>query len=173
MSIIKIDNIEIEIQKKKVKNLHLHVKPDGKAYMTLPAYVTYAEAERFARANIEWIISQQKKYSDKPGKEYYIRRKPELDAIIKVLLPKWEDITKLKCTSWHTRFMTSRWGSCIPSKGRLCFNLQLVDKPVECLEYVILHELIHLKCHGHGEDFKMELQKFMPNWMEISKKLKY
>ena len=172
MSIIKVNGIEIEVQKKKVKNLHLHVKPDGKAYISMPKYVTLAEAERFAEANMDWILSQQKKFGEKPSKDYYVRRKPELDAKIKVLLPKWEAITGLKSTSWHTRYMTTRWGSCIPSKGRVCFNLQLVDKPEECLEYVILHELVHLKCAGHGVDFKNELSKFMPNWKEISNKLK-
>ena len=168
MSIINVNGIEIEVQKKKVKNLHLHVNPDGKAYISMPKFFTLAEAERFAAANMDWILSQQKKYKDRPTKDYYVRRKPELDDKIKILLPKWEKITGLKSSSWHTRYMTSRWGSCIPSKGRVCFNLQLVDKPDECLEYVILHELIHLKCSGHGDDFKKELYRFMPNWKEIS-----
>ncbi len=169
---ININGIEIEIQKKKIKNLHLHVRPDGRVYISAPKWTSEAEIVRFARANIGWIEAKRKQYGEKPGPEYYKSRKKELDQKIMLLLPKWENITGLRCQNWHTRYMTSRWGSCIPSKGRLCFNLQLVDKPERCLEYVILHELLHLIHPGHGADFKSDLTYYMPEWRAITKELK-
>lgn len=169
---ININGIEIEVQKKKIRNLHLHVRPDGRVYLSVPKWVNEAEALRFVRANAEWISSQRKKYALLPGKEYYEAQKEELEEKIRLLLPEWERKTGLFCSSWHTRYMTSRWGSCIPSKKRLCFNLQLADKPQVCLEYVILHELMHLRHPGHGDGFRKDLSAFMPEWRTYSRMLK-
>ncbi len=169
---VSINGIEIELKKKKTKSLHLYVRQDGRVILSVPYRVREADAIRFARSNIAWIEKQKNKMAELPGKEYYVARKAELDAKISRLLPIWEDKTGLKCDSWHTRYMTSRWGSCIPDKKRLCFNLQLVDKPQECLEYVILHELVHLKYPGHGGDFKYELGRYMPDWKRFRSMLR-
>lgn len=169
---INVNGIEIEIQKKKIRNLHLHVRPDGRVYISAPKWSPESEIVRFARSNLPWINAQLKKQENRPGADYYKSRKTELDEKIEALLPKWEEITGLHCDSWHSRYMTSRWGSCIPSKRRLCFNLQLIDKPECCLEYVILHELLHLIHPGHGSDFKQDLNKYMPEWKTYSNLLK-
>ena len=161
---ININGIDVEIQRKKIRNLHLHVRPDGRVYVSAPMRISEKEIVRFVRTNVHWVEEQKLKYEQKPGKEYYLERKPQLEEQLALLLPKWEQLTGLKCQSWHTRYMTSRWGSCIPSKGRICFNLQLADKPADCLEYVILHELLHLIHPGHGADFKADLDRYMPDW---------
>lgn len=168
---INVNGIEIEIQKKKIRNLHLHVRPDGSVYMSVPKRAAEAEMVRFARDNMDWIRAKREAYANRPGPDFYKARKKELEQKIALLLPKWEETTGLSADSWHTRYMTSRWGSCIPSKKRLCFNLQLVDKPEECLEYVILHELLHLKHPGHGPEFKRDLDHYMPVWRSISSRL--
>lgn len=67
--------------------------------------------------------------------------------------------------------MTTRWGTCNIEKKRLWFNLQLAKKPLECLEYVILHELAHLKEKTHNKDFVAILDSYMPNWREVKSKL--
>lgn len=172
MGTITIEGIQIEVQKKRIKNLHLHVKADGSVYVTIPRYISLKEAENFARANIDWIRKQQSKNALRPGKEDYEAQRESLIQRIRPLLWKWEGMTDLRCKSWHVRYMTSRWGSCIPDKGRICFNLQLADKSDACLEYVILHELLHLKYRGHGEDFKRELTRYMPEWKYYQKLLK-
>jgi len=94
-----------------------------------------------------------------------------LKTEIERLLPKWEKKTGLKVTSWNTKNMTSRWGSCKPKKGKICINLQLAKKTPECLEYIILHELIHLVERGHNEKFYTLLSKYMPTWKKIKKLL--
>ena len=169
---ININGIEIALQKKKIKNLHLRVRPDGRVFLSVPYWVSEAEAVRFARENSEWLRVQKQKMEEMPGKDYYETRKEELEEKIRLLLPEWEERTGLFCESWHTRYMTSRWGSCIPSKKRLCFNLQLADQPEECLNYVILHELLHLRYPGHGADFKQELSRYMPGWKNICSRMK-
>jgi len=89
-----------------------------------------------------------------------------------LLLPIWEKKTGLKVTSWQIKNTTSRWGSCKKNKGMICLSLLLAKKPKECLEYVILHELIHLIEIKHNERFYMFVSKYMPNWKEIKKLLK-
>ncbi len=169
---ININGIDVEVIKKKIKNLHLHVRPDGKVYVTVPQRMPEREILRFVRENTAWIEAQRKKFADRPDRQFYLDRKAEFDRKVEELLPRWEQITGLYCQSWHSRYMTSRWGSCIPSKGRLCFNLQLADKPESCLEYVILHELLHLAHPGHGADFKADLDRYMPDWRSRNKLLK-
>lgn len=60
--------------------------------------------------------------------------------------------------------MKTRWGSCNVEAKRIWFNLYLVHYPTECLEYVILHELAHLKVQNHGADFRLLLDTYMPDW---------
>ena len=90
---------------------------------------------------------------------------------IEIYLPKWEKITGLYCDSWQTKYMTTRWGTCNTNSRKIWLNLQLAKKPIECLEYVILHELSHLKIKGHGKEFVALLDQYMPFWRETRKLL--
>lgn len=106
-------------------------------------------------------------------RETYLREQYRsiLKAEITRLLPKWEMRTGLRCSSWHTKYMTTRWGTCNTVKKRLWFNVQLAEKPMECLEYVILHELAHTKVGNHGAAFTAIMDKYMPEWREIKRRL--
>ena len=94
-----------------------------------------------------------------------------LKAEVEKYLPKWERITGLQCSSWQSKYMTTKWGTCNTSTGKIWLNLQLAKKPIECLEYVILHELIHLKVRNHGPEFVAEMNRYMRNWREIRNQL--
>ena len=87
------------------------------------------------------------------------------------LLPKWEKATSFYADSWQTKYMTTRWGTCNVQSKKIWLNLQLAKKPTECLEYVILHELIHLKEKNHNSIFIENMDNYMPNWREIRKLL--
>ncbi len=86
-------------------------------------------------------------------------------------LPKWEESTGLKCDSWQTKYMVTKWGACSTDKKKLWFNLQLAQKPVVCLDYIILHELTHLITRKHDAIFIANMDRYMPNWREIKKEL--
>lgn len=86
-------------------------------------------------------------------------------------LPVWEQRTGLYCSSWQTKYMTTRWGTCNTNTGKIWLNLQLSKKPLECLDYVILHELTHLKIRNHGKDFVAFMDAQMSYWKEIKKQL--
>ena len=94
-----------------------------------------------------------------------------LKTEIEHALPLWSQKTGLVPGAWTIRNMSSRWGSCNTQTGRITLNLQLVRYPLPCLEYVILHELAHLKVHGHGADFKAILDRYMPSWKDRRKQL--
>lgn len=94
-----------------------------------------------------------------------------LKTEIEHALPLWAQRTGLEPSAWTVRDMTSRWGSCNTATGKITLNLQLVKYPLPCLEYVILHELAHLKVRGHGPDFKAILDQYMPSWKERRKQL--
>ena len=94
-----------------------------------------------------------------------------LKSEIERILPNWEKTTGLYCNSWQTKNMTTRWGTCIVNTKKIWLNLQLAKKSLDCLEYVILHELAHLKEKNHDEKFVAIMDMYMPNWREMRKKL--
>ena len=114
-----------------------------------------------------------RKNSTAEQRENYIRewyRKSLKTEIIR-LLPKWEKITGLKCSGWQTKYMTTRWGTCNAKTLKIWLNLQLAKKTPECLEYVILHELIHLIEKTHSDRFISLMDKYMPMWRDIKTNL--
>lgn len=101
-------------------------------------------------------------------KEFYRDR---LKEAIEEYLPKWEKITDLYCDSWQIKDMKTRWGTCNTRTRKIWLNLRLASAPPSCLEYVILHELAHLKVPGHGKPFVAIMDNYMPAWREIKKLL--
>lgn len=94
-----------------------------------------------------------------------------LHSEIEQRLPVWEKRTGLCCNSWQIKNMKTRWGTCNTLEKRLWFNLKLVQKPLVCLDYVILHELAHLRYSNHSKAFWLFVQSFMPQWREIQNML--
>lgn len=79
-------------------------------------------------------------------------------------LPIWEDIVGVKLTHWGIRKMKTRWGSCNIDRRRISLNLDLVRWPMDCLDYVIVHELVHLYETHHTRRFWELVASFMPTW---------
>jgi predicted metal-dependent hydrolase len=94
-----------------------------------------------------------------------------LKAEIARRLPRWENITGLHCESWQTKYMTTRWGTCNTKKKKIWLNLQLAKKTPVCLEYVILHELLHLAERSHNARFVGLMDQYMPYWRDVKKEL--
>ena len=76
------------------------------------------------------------------------------------------DLDDAYCSSWQSKYMTTKWGTCNTNTQKIWLNLQLAKKPIESLEYVILHELAHLKVKNHGPEFVAVLDQYMPQWQE-------
>ncbi|MGB3599372.1 MAG: SprT family zinc-dependent metalloprotease [Marinomonas sp.] len=89
-----------------------------------------------------------------------------LKARIAELLPVWEDKIGVKAADWGVKKMKTKWGSCNTQAKRIWLNLELAKKPPECLEYILVHELVHLLERNHNERFKGYMDKLLPDWRE-------
>lgn len=87
-----------------------------------------------------------------------------LKALIPPLIKKWEDKMGVSVASWGVRRMKTKWGSCNADARRIWLNLELAKKPVRCLEYILVHELVHLVERNHNERFTSLMDRYMPNW---------
>ena len=94
-----------------------------------------------------------------------------LSERIAARLPLWEERTGLHPSAWQIKNMKTRWGTCNTATRKIWLNLQLAKQPPVCLDYVIAHELTHLRYPGHGQDFQAFLTRAMPNWPEVRKAL--
>ena len=96
----------------------------------------------------------------------------ELQKILSYLVPKWIEITNLTPSGWKIKDLKSCWGKCNCQNKNLTFSLRLITLPVECIEYVVLHELAHLKVSKHNSAFKQILTSYMPDWRGRTKQIK-
>jgi len=76
----------------------------------------------------------------------------------------------INCSSYDIRYMPKRWGSCTP-KGKILINPEIIKAPKACIEYVMTHELCHLKYHNHSQTFYDLQSKIMPDWQKLKNKL--
>lgn len=88
----------------------------------------------------------------------------ELRRVADPLLTFWGGRLGVRHRFLGVRRMTTRWGSCVPSQGRIWLNLALVTRQPALLEYVIVHELVHLREASHGPRFRALMDEMLPDW---------
>ena len=88
----------------------------------------------------------------------------ELKELIPPLLARWQPVLGVQAAAWGVRRMRTRWGSCNIRARRIWLSLELVRIPVECLEYVLVHELVHLLERRHNQRFVGYMDQFLPTW---------
>ena len=93
--------------------------------------------------------------------EWYRR---ELKAQIPPLIKKWEEKIGVTVDNWGVKKMKTKWGSCNAEARRIWLNLELAKKSIECLEYIIVHEMVHLLERKHNDHFRELMDQFMPQW---------
>lgn len=222
-----INDIEIELTKKNIKNLHLSVHPpDGRVKISAPNRMDIDTIRLFAISKLAWIKRQQNKFRSQerqPEREYvsgeshyflgqryllnviytnkrkqgveirnkryidlYVREntpkylrervmiewyRKKLKELIPPLIAKWEPIIEVKVNEFGVKRMKTRWGSCNPAAKRIWLNLELAKKSPSCIEYVVVHEMVHLLERSHNERFIAYMDKFLPNWRAIRAEL--
>jgi predicted metal-dependent hydrolase len=95
----------------------------------------------------------------------------QLLALIPPLLEKWQHQLGVQVVAWGIKKMKTKWGSSNVDARRIWLNLELAKKPPQCLEYVLVHELVHLLERHHNERFLSLLDKFMPQWRQYKEAL--
>ena len=95
----------------------------------------------------------------------------QLKQLVPPLVAKWEAIVGVEVAEWRVKQMKTKWGTCNPAAGRIWLNLELIKKPVACLEYIIVHEMVHLLERQHNDRFVAYMDKFMPQWRLVRAEL--
>lgn len=227
MGTLTVEDIEIQLIKKNIKNLHLSVlPPDGSVRISAPKELNDEAIRLFVVSKLAWIKKQRAKFKRQErqperefvsGESHYflgqryllnviytnkrrqgaaIRNKTYLDLFVrensgkeqrrkvmrewyrselKVLIPplirKWEPQIEVKVESWGVKLMKTKWGSCNIAAKRIWLNLELAKKNPACLEYIVVHEMVHLLERLHNENFVAYMDKFLPNWRSIKAEL--
>jgi predicted metal-dependent hydrolase len=111
--------------------------------------------------------------SDTPDRERILTTwyRRQLKEEIPPLIAKWEPIIGVKVAAWGVKQMKTRWGTCNIEAQRIWLNLELIKKPIHCLEYVIVHEMVHLLERHHNARFTAYMNRFMPLWQHYREEL--
>lgn len=95
----------------------------------------------------------------------------QLKHLVAGYITKWEKIIPVKVRDFGIRRMKTRWGTCNIEAGRIWINLELAKKPLQCLEYIVVHEMIHLLERKHNERFLAYQTRYMPRWKSYREEL--
>ena len=176
-----------------VKRINLRVRPNGTIrvsapYLTLPRHIDAFLARCGDRIAAAVARAREREQNDAPmpTKAELTAQKERLLAIIcachqDLVLPRF-DALELALTEQQWQFihsptairirvMKTRWGSCNYAKGTLNFNLRLIDQPIECIEYVVMHEFAHFVHPNHSPAYHALMSALMPDWKQRKARL--
>lgn len=128
---------------------HKIIKTPTKIVMTVPERTNVEARERLLT---EWY-------------------RQELKRVLESVITVCEKKVGIHAYEFRIKNMKTRWGTCNIEKRRIWINLQLVKKPIECLEYVVIHELVHLLENNHTHRFHALVEEYCPTWREAKKLL--
>ena len=95
----------------------------------------------------------------------------QLRSMVTPMIADWQQKIGVEMQRLHIQRMKTRWGSCNPQRGSIRLNTDLAKKPTECLEYILVHELVHLIEPKHSEHFVALMDKFLPSWPHLRDQL--
>jgi predicted metal-dependent hydrolase len=222
---IQVSGIDIEVEYKKIKNIHLAVyPPDARVHVSAPDYCTDDDLRAFLFSKLIWIRKQQSQVLAQEretrrdyvsgenhylfGKRYILRiveeedvphidvdhkyiimhvrpnatREKRMEVLheyyrqllherLTALFPRWEAKMDIHDFTWTILAMKTQWGSCMQNKREIRMNLALARVPIECIEYIIVHEMAHLKVRLHNKVFEQLLAMYMPSWRKYRQQL--
>lgn len=211
MTIRNINGIDVDVQRKDIKNMHIHIKDGPTVIVTVPRRCTDAKVDDLVIKKFDWITKTMElkcmtaqhlidgQTLELIGRQYTLEivpseranitikddritiRRPEgiddevilreihresLKRVVPDIVANMFLFTGLSCSSWQIRYMTSRWGTCNTRTKKIWLSTNLAKRPMECIEYVVLHELVHTAVPNHGPDFKALMDEHMPDWRE-------
>ena len=95
----------------------------------------------------------------------------QLKNALPPLIAKWEPIIGVKVQRYFVQKMKTKWGSCNTESKSIRVNTELTKKPQECLEYIIVHEMVHLHTRRHDDRFVGLMDRYLPNWRLVRQEL--
>ena len=185
-----VQPFEIEVHYKKMKNIYLRIKPDGKLMISAPLGTSQDYLIKFVKSRSEWIKGKQQKMVER--KELSIKLEPDEMLLFgqpfkgKLSVAKQQRLLHQKILAYYEkywlffeergcksveikyRYMKSTWGVCRPRAGTITFNKRLIHQPVGFIEYVVLHEMCHLLVPNHSKDFYAMVAYHMPDFKQCA-----
>ena len=168
--------IEYSLERKSVKNINLRIKSDSSVAVSANRYVSVGKIEKFLVSKSDFILTALEKFENAektPLTQYFSEK--EVRTVITKLCEKVYPYFEVKGIAYPVikfRKMVSQWGNCRSREGILTFNTNLMYTPIECVEYVVLHEFTHFIEANHSGKFYAELEKVCPDWKERRKILR-
>lgn len=168
--------IKYNLQRKKVKNINLRIKPDLSVNVSANNRVNYKYIDNFVISKAEFILSSLEKFKSiknlPPSQEHFT-----LSDFKSYTEQCFEDVYKLFANEninrpqLKFRKMKSRWGSCNFSKGIITISTNMIYCTEEQIYYVMVHEFSHLLVHNHSKDFYAVVSKYCRDYKRIRKEL--
>ena len=118
--------------------------------------------ELHIRAGSEWA------QRDRILKDWY---RGQLREIVAPMVETWQKTLGLDVAEWSIKRMKTKWGTCNAAARRVWLNLELAKKPLECIEYVIVHELVHFVVPHHDDRFATLMDRYLPKWRFVRAQL--
>ena len=117
-------------------------------------------------------LQVRSKYSTQEREQVLWRwYRERLRELVPPLLAKWEALLEIRAAAFGIRKMKTKWGACSVDARRIWLNLELAKKPGQCLEYIVVHELVHLIERHHNDSFIAILDRHLPHWRHHRKLL--
>jgi hypothetical protein len=216
---ITVNELVVDVVRKKIKNLHLGVyPPNGRVRVAAPLHIDDEAVRLAVISRWAWIKRQQARFAAQErqsareyvsGETHYyqgrryllnviyhdafplvvLRSSTRLDLYVRTgsdalerervlvywyrrqikqaippLVAKWEPVMGVEVAEWRVKHMKTRWGTCNIEKRRIWLNLELAKKSLRCLEYIVVHEMVHLLERKHNERFALLMDQFLPQW---------
>ena len=170
-----IDGIPIEVERKRIRCINLRVAQDGVIHLSIPLrWATIAEGEAFLRSKWRWAVATRAKVLSRAS----ATRAPVGDEERAAFAARLGEMHAEWCVrlgemgvTWRIRAMKSLWGSCHVGSRHVVYNAELVRAPRELVEYVVVHELTHLKAANHGARFYALMDERLPGWKALRRRL--
>ena len=196
---IEYEGFRVEVTPRaNARHLKLFVRRgDPFFHLTVPPGVTRAQTEAFLRSNLPWMQANRDALvtwqpalaagerhmvlgrrltlgeGDTPtGTAFLTWRQRQLEALLRHLAPLWMDRMRARPSLIRFREMRSKWGNCQPATGIITLSTRLGMLPETLVEYVLVHELTHLRHPDHSSGFYRELGRFLPDYRERERQLK-
>lgn len=109
--------------------------------------------------------------TEQRGNAMYKWYRKKLKEQVPVLIERWEKTIGVEVPEWVVKIMKTKWGTCNRETKRIWLNIELAKKPEHCLEYILVHEMVHLLERNHTEQFVAYMDKFMPPWRNYKEEL--
>ncbi len=176
--VYKDKKIYYQIRKhKRAKNLKVAVHNTGEVVVTVPFFISLKKGEEFLKAKITWIYkrvprnNQASRLNHSRRKEY-LAQKEKARSLVERKVNLFNQFYNFPVQKIFIRNQKTRWGSC-SSKGNLNFNYKMINLPDKLSEYIVVHELCHLKELNHSKKFWDLVNQTIPDYQERRKELKH